>query len=138
MWLRPRIVVVKPRRAVGSGATVAAADADAAADGAAEAVGAALGAALAPSVAVGPDPAGTDGAADALGARLGVAGVGVGGSVAGCGVTDSTGPGVRSVSHRYLGPDAANVPAGPEFWFRKTTPTIARPRIAMPAMIGVR
>ena len=26
MWLRPRIVVVKPRRAVGSGATVGAAE----------------------------------------------------------------------------------------------------------------
>jgi hypothetical protein len=113
-------------------------EAEAAGDGAAEAVGATEGAAVAPPVAIAPDPEGADGAADALGAGLGVGGVGVGGSVAGCGVTDSTGPGVSSVLHRYLGPDAANVPAGPEFWFRKTTPTIARPRIAMPAMIGVR
>jgi hypothetical protein len=130
--VRPRIVVVKPRRSVGSGVGDSGArEADASGEADSVGDGAADGAADSDATADADAPADADGGADpngeadasadadAEGANVGDAegaGMGVGVEAKlGAGVGSvSTGPGVRSVSHTYLLPVKANVPCGPE------------------------
>ena len=124
MWFAPRIDVVKPSRAVGSGSGVA--DDAGVADGAALAEGAALADAAGEPEASGlPDAAAVaEGSADGSGEAV-RPGVGVGGR----GVTDSTGPGVSWDSHAYADP--------PEDW-KKRKPINSTPTTAAPPRIRLR
>lgn len=83
-----------------------------------------------------PEPVGaTEGAA--VGAALGVAaGVGVAGKLGGGGGRVSDGPGVKSESHTYFGPEAT--PLGALFCDRNMNATMRTPISAMPPMIHAR